>query len=100
MIPRILHKTGPFNNYNDYPKYERLFNENMKYIDPFKIRYRNDSECIQDIKDFEEAAQIEVLKYYDNLIPTAYRADVWRMCCLWLYGGIYSDFNHKKKDKK
>lgn len=32
-----------------------------------------------------------VLRAYDDLVPGAYRADLWRLCCLYLYGGIYID---------
>jgi len=32
-----------------------------------------------------------VLFAYDNLIPGAYKADLWRYCVLYKYGGIYLD---------
>lgn len=32
-----------------------------------------------------------VLAAYDALVPTAYRADLWRYCALFLYGGFYAD---------
>jgi len=32
-----------------------------------------------------------VLAAYDKLIPGAYKADLWRYCVLYIYGGIYLD---------
>ena len=33
----------------------------------------------------------DVLMAYDRLIPTAFKADVWRYCVLYKYGGVYLD---------
>ena len=37
----------------------------------------------------------DVSKSYDTLIPGAYRADLWRYCVLYIYGGIYLDIKFK-----
>jgi mannosyltransferase OCH1-like enzyme len=36
-----------------------------------------------------------VLKAYRKLIPGAYKADLWRYCILYKYGGIYMDIKFK-----
>ena len=33
----------------------------------------------------------DVLMAYDRLIPTAFKADLWRYCVLYKYGGVYLD---------
>jgi mannosyltransferase OCH1-like enzyme len=33
----------------------------------------------------------DVINAYDSLIPGAYKADLWRYCILYIYGGIYMD---------
>ena len=33
----------------------------------------------------------DVLYAYDHLIPGAYKADLWRLCVLYIHGGIYLD---------
>jgi len=33
----------------------------------------------------------DVLMAYDRLIPTAFKADLWRYCVLYTYGGVYLD---------
>jgi len=37
----------------------------------------------------------EVLIAYDSLIPGAYKADLWRLCMLYIHGGIYLDIKIK-----
>lgn len=46
----------------------------------------------KDCRDFiQKFFPLEVLKAYDNLVPGAYKADLWRLCVLYIYGGIYLD---------
>jgi FkbM family methyltransferase len=48
----------------------------------------DDNDCIEFIKNnFDE----RVLDAYNNLIPGAYKADLWRYCVMYIYGGIYLD---------
>ncbi len=48
----------------------------------------DDNECREFIKNnFPEV----ILKTYDSLIPGAYKADLWRLCILYINGGIYMD---------
>lgn len=37
----------------------------------------------------------ETLTAYNLLIPTAYKADLWRYCVLYTYGGVYSDYSQE-----
>ena len=36
----------------------------------------------------------DVLMAYDLLIPTAFKADLWRYCVLYKYGGVYLDVKY------
>ena len=48
----------------------------------------DDTDCYEFIKNnFEE----KVLNAYEQLIPGAYKADLWRLCILYIYGGFYLD---------
>jgi mannosyltransferase OCH1-like enzyme len=63
---------------------ELLKSQNPKF-DHFLF---DDNDCANFIKNnFDE----DVLFAYDNLIPGAYKADLWRLCVLYVYGGIYMD---------
>jgi hypothetical protein len=35
------------------------------------------------------------LKAYKKIIPLAYKADIWKLCILYIYGGIYLDISFK-----
>ena len=39
-----------------------------------------------------------VLYAYQTLIPGAYKADLWRYCILYIYGGIYLDIKYQCMD--
>tara|TARA_Y100000389_G_scaffold85335_1_gene82029 strand:+ start:2956 stop:3576 length:621 start_codon:yes stop_codon:yes gene_type:complete len=54
----------------------------------FKLEYYDDKRC-RDI--IQNNFKKEVLYAYDNLVPGAYKADLFRYCILYLYGGVYSD---------
>jgi hypothetical protein len=88
-IPQILYKTGP---YDLAPSHlEDIFDINKKMLNVNKIYYYNDNECYDLIKTMNN----NVIKAYDSLIPTAYKADLWRYCILYKYGGIYGDMTQK-----
>jgi mannosyltransferase OCH1-like enzyme len=58
----------------------------------FRYHLFDDNDCRVFIKEnFPE----EVLDAYDRLIPGAYKADLWRYCILYIYGGIYLDIKYK-----
>jgi mannosyltransferase OCH1-like enzyme len=61
----------------------------VKTINPeFKYYLFDENDCIEFIKNnFDK----DVLDAYNNLIPLAYKADLWRYCILYIYGGIYMD---------
>jgi len=37
----------------------------------------------------------DVVNAYDSLIPTAFKADLWRYCILYMFGGVYMDIKYK-----
>lgn len=58
----------------------------------------NNSTFTHNLFDDDECKQF-ILKYFDNdmcdafvnIIPGAYKADIWRYCVLYIHGGIYLD---------
>jgi mannosyltransferase OCH1-like enzyme len=73
----------------DLPQKMRERVELLKRQNPrFEHFLYDDNDCRELIKNnFSE----DVLNAYDNLIPGAYKADLWRLCVLYIYGGIYMD---------
>lgn len=88
-IPLIMHRTGPFQKDN-------IPNEILVAIDKschnlgVDCRYYDDNDCEKLIQKYFPP---ETLQAYQMLIPTAYKADLFRYCVLYLYGGIYSDLS-------
>jgi mannosyltransferase OCH1-like enzyme len=57
----------------------------------FNYCFYDDNDCYNFIKtNFDE----EVLNAYNKLIPGAYKADLWRYCVLYKFGGIYLDIKY------
>lgn len=85
-IPRIIHQCfetkmlpammiSAVNSWvNKNPSYEHIYYDNG------------------DMREFiSKQFDKTVLMAYDSLIPGAYRADLWRLCILYFYGGVYVD---------
>ena len=65
----------------------------LRRVNPrFTYNLYDDNDCREFIKNnFDE----NVLNTYNKLIPGAYKADLWRYCILFKYGGIYIDIKYK-----
>jgi len=63
--------------------------DRMKKVNPeFNVYLYDDNNCREFIKkNFPE----DILIAYDTLKPGAYKADLWRLCILYINGGIYTD---------
>lgn len=67
--------------------------ESMKLCNPeFKYYLFDDDDCRDFLKNNFDA---EILYSYDTLIPGAFKADLWRYCILYKFGGIYLDIKYK-----
>ena len=73
----------------DLPPKMRERVELLKIQNPrFNHHLFDDNDCREFIKTH---FQPDVLEAYDTLIPGAYKADLWRLCVLFINGGIYVD---------
>ena len=65
----------------------------IKRLNPnFKYFLFDDNDCREFIRTHFKP---DVLWAYDSLIPGAYKADLWRYCVLFIYGGIYLDIKYR-----
>lgn len=89
-IPLSLYKTGPW-LYENIPS--RILDISHKFLNKMNgnnFHYYDDHMCRDFIiNHFPE----HVIRAYDKLIPTAYKADLWRYSILYMYGGIYTDIS-------
>lgn len=63
----------------------------------FNVYLYDDEDCRVLIEDYFDAS---VLEAYDTLIPGAYKADLWRLCALYIYGGVYMDMRYSIDSKQ
>jgi len=67
--------------------------ETLKKQNPeFKHFLFDDGDCRDFIKGHFGKS---ILNAYDHLYPGQYRADLWRYCILYIYGGVYIDIKYK-----
>ena len=65
----------------------------IKNLNPeFNYYLYDDNDCYNFIKkNFDQ----DILNAYNSLIPGAYKADLWRYCILYKFGGIYLDIKYE-----
>ena len=74
------------------PKMQEVIDQNRLLNPEFTFHIYDDIQCREYIqKNFEK----EVVYAFDKLIPGAYKADLWRLCVLFIKGGIYLDIKFK-----
>jgi len=55
----------------------------------YTYKFYDDDMCDQFMKEFD----VRAWKAYRRIIPGAFKADLWRYCVLYKYGGIYADID-------
>jgi len=86
IIPLDIYQTW---GTKDLPQKMRERVELLKKQNPrFNHYLFDDNDCRDFIKTHFKS---DVLDAYDRLIPGAYKADLWRLCVLFIKGGIYMD---------
>lgn len=90
-IPKIIHQSYKRyvknNLYNAINSWKQM-NINYEYM------YWNDDDCYKFIKEnFNE----NVLDAYNTLYAGAYKSDIFRLCVLYKYGGIWTDISSISK---
>ncbi len=92
-LPRNIYLTWETSNLNEMPPKMRESIELLKKVnDDCNIYIFDDMECQNFIKKYFKK---EVMDAYNNLIPGAYKADLWRYCVLYKFGGIYQDIKYQ-----
>ena len=87
LIPRILHQTyfekvGPVK----YPNFSRLIRSWQQH--GWDYRFYEDMDAA---KFIEMHFPAEVLYAFESLNPGAFKADLFRLCVLFIEGGVYVD---------
>ncbi len=80
----------------DLPTNMKKSVEDTKANNPeFNFYLYDDEDCRNFLKKYFIN---DVVNAFDSLIPGAYKADLWRYCVLYYYGGIYVDIKYQPID--
>jgi len=82
-IPKFLFQT--YNDKNKIPK--KIFDNIEKYASDYEYSLYDDEKCKKFLKDYFIP---KVLDRFNEL-KGAHKADLWRYCILYVFGGIYLD---------
>lgn len=90
-VPKIIFRTGKWKIENIPDVVMDVYEECMEINPNHDFVYFDDDNCITFIKEFYP----EYMSYYNKLIPTAYKADLFRYLLLFKYGGCYGDMTQE-----
>lgn len=89
-IPRFIFQTWHSKDFLPKGMLQSILN--LKNSHPnFKYFLFDDNDCKEFIKKHFDK---KIVNAYEKLIPGAFKADLWRYCILYKYGGIYMDIKY------
>jgi mannosyltransferase OCH1-like enzyme len=92
-IPKNIYLTWETSNMNEMPPKMKESVELLKKVNnDCNVYIFDNDQCYNFIKKYFIK---EVSDAFINLIPGAYKADLWRYCVLYKYGGIYQDIKYQ-----
>ena len=89
-IPKIIYRTSPF-RFEEIPKVILdSYKKDLEKSPEYSMFYFDDFDCQCFI---DENYGREYLSLYNRLIPTAFKADLFRYLLLYKHGGVWMDFS-------
>jgi mannosyltransferase OCH1-like enzyme len=89
-IPKKIFQTHKNQQYIDSNNILKICQESWKKYTDFEYHFYNNDDCLEFIqKNFHKS----VVKAYLKCPLDVMRADLWRYCVIYYYGGIYSDMD-------
>lgn len=85
-IPNIIHRTW-YSKSLSKKMYDSAYYSWIRLNSTYKMIWNTDRDCEEFMKNFGEEEYIA----WKKIIPTAYKADLWRLCQLYKEGGVYVD---------
>lgn len=84
-IPRNLFQT--FKTKKLSPEFQKVVNTWKEHNPEYNYQLYDDKDCDTFMKRFDT----RIYNAYKKIIPGAFKADLWRYCVLYEYGGVYAD---------
>jgi mannosyltransferase OCH1-like enzyme len=88
-IPKYIYRSSNMEVKDFHPFFHEVFNRIIKHNKEYKFFYFNDSDQEKFILRYYGKKH---LKYYNTLIPTAFKSDFFRYMLLYKVGGCWGDF--------
>lgn len=85
-IPALLFQS--FNHSVLHEDYYKVISHTLRLNPHYEYHFHDTLSCQKLLRDNFEP---NVLQAYNDLIPGAYRCDLWRLCALYVHGGVYMD---------
>lgn len=86
IVPQIIHRTW-YSRILSKKMYDSAYLSWITLNPNYKMIWNNDSDCENFMKQFGD----KEYNAWKRIIPTAYKADLFRLCILWKFGGTYVD---------
>jgi hypothetical protein len=90
-VPKIIFRTSKFKLQDLHEDVKKVYQNDLLNNVGYSVFYFDDEDCLQSIIDSNDD---KLILAYNTLIPTAFKADLWRYYILHKYGGIYLDSSH------
>jgi mannosyltransferase OCH1-like enzyme len=92
-IPKNIYLTWETSNMDEMPPKMKESIELLKSVNnDCNVYIFDNNQCYNFLKKYFKT---KIADAFNNLIPGAYKADLWRYCVLYKYGGIYQDIKYQ-----
>jgi hypothetical protein len=88
-IPAVIHMSF-YTSSVQLPIFKAVYNT-IQCHPNYDFNFYDDIACRRMLQQHFPPA---VLQAYDDLVPGAYKCDLWRICVLYVYGGLYVDMRY------
>ena len=89
-IPKLIIKTSWQKLNNLSYQVKDVLNITLRLNPDYRVYYFDDD----DVNNLMKSYGVKEYSAYNKIVPGAYRADLFRYCILYKYGGCYSDIGH------
>ena len=83
-IPKVIYMT--YHDIDSIPQY--VFNNINKYCSGYELKIYNDSMCLEFLEKYYGKDAVDI---FNNMELGCHKADFWRYCILYVFGGYYFD---------
>lgn len=87
-IPKKIFQTWEHSNIE--PEFQMIIDRWKDFNPDYEYIFHDANERVEFLKNHFDS---NVLNAYNRIVPGAYKADLWRYCVIYIYGGFYVDID-------